>query len=211
MILTKENRIEETFGEIDSNFDFITLRNFHHIPKESSIENDIDLIIKKDQYHKFADMMRGLGFEVKFDVGHEYLYGAKEHIHCVDRKLGVHFDVVNGLYYRSLNQRNLFVGGFEYLENSLWEGKKSVEKCFRYVPSDEDFLTHICCHCIFDKMEVTPTYKKLIEKFYSKSDKKNIGVLFGHAFYKAADRLMDIIEEGNTTNIVKEYTEFSDY
>ena len=211
LVSDKVNRVVDTFNLIDEKFRFITLRNFHLIPDDSSIENDIDIMIEKEEYHNFAVFMKNLGFEVNFDIGHEYLYGARGHIHCVDRRLGVHFDVVDGLYYRSLNQRNLFVGGFSDLEGEMWKNLVKVDECYKYRPREEDFLTHLCCHCVFDKMVVNTKYKELIEETYNNVDRAEIGKLFSHSFYKASEKLINTIENKKTEDLLKEYVGFSDY
>jgi len=203
--------IKNTFDKLDDEFNFITLRNFHLIPDQSSLDNDIDVLVETADYDKVALSMSSFGYSVYFDVGHEYLYGAKPHIHCVNKELDVHFDIVGGLYYRSLNQRNLFIGGNDKLEKRMWENKTGVSECYRYIPSIEDFLVHICCHTVFDKMEITEKYKSLIEEYYKKSDKKIVRDLLSCVFYKATDLVIDKIETGNTQDLVTEYIAFSDY
>jgi hypothetical protein len=209
--MNKIQLIEQTFSEIDKQFQFITLRNFHLIPAQSSKKNDIDILISKADSKKLMKLMSDMDYQVFYDWNTEYLYGANSHIHCVNDKIDVHFDVVPGLYYRSLQQRNLFIGGYEKLEQSMWENKKCVAECYRYIPATEDLLTHLCCHSIFDKMEITQTYNEMIEKLYADADKKKLKELFSIAFHKVADHLISVVESGDISQLVREYTQYNDY
>jgi len=216
--MTKIELIKDTFNKLDEKFEFVTLRNFHHIPDMSSCDNDIDIIIKKENYDAVNQFLKDLGYDVYYDntlprinVVHKYIYGAMSHLHAVNRKMDVHFDVVCGLYYRSLEDINIFVGGFESLENSLWENKISVDACYKYRTSDEDLLSHLVCHCIFDKRKVTHKYENRILELYSKSDKNKLKELFDLSFYKASDYILSLIESGNIKNLYKNYIQYSNY
>ena len=204
--------IKHTYDELDKNFSFITLRNFHLIPDQSSLENDIDLLIKKEDYKKVAHFMAHLGYHLTYDTAtHDYLYGASSHIHCVNRTANVHFDIVSGLYYRSLSRRNLFVGGYGKLEEHMWENKIKVPLCYKYQPATEDLLTHLCCHAVFDKMEVNAYYGALMEELYKKADEEKLQELFALAFFKASTELLGTMESGNIFRLVEKYIGFSDY
>jgi len=216
--MTKIELIKNTFNKLDEKFKFLTLRNFHDIPDNSSCDNDIDIIIKKEDYDAVHQFMKDLGYDVYYDntlpninVVHKYIYEAKSHLHAVNRKIDVHFDIVCGLYYRSLEDRNIFVGGFESLENSLWDNKFSVNTCYKYRTSDEDLLNYLVCHCIFDKRQVTSKYEKIILELYSKSDKDKLKELFDLSFYKASDHVLSVIESGNISNLFTDYTQYSNY
>jgi len=209
--MNKVDIIKHTFEELDKNFEFLTLRNFHLIPEESSIENDIDLLIHKEDYAKVASFMQELGYEITYDQGHQYLYGAVSHIHCVKRDRDIHFDIVAGLYYRSLANSQIFVGGFEELEKSMWKNKVSTSKCWKHEPSMEDQLTHLCSHSIFDKRKVTPFYSSKIKELYGVSDSKRLKSLFDLSFYKVSPHLLSIIAGGDCSTLFNEYLGYSSY
>jgi len=209
--MKKTEIIEQTFEELDKNFEFLTLRNFHLIPEESSIENDIDLLIHKEDYDKVSAFMQAQGYEITYDQGHEYLYGAVSHIHCVKRDQGIHFDIVAGLYYRSLSNPKIFVGGFETLEKSMWDNKVPTSECWKYEPSIEDQLTHVCSHSIFDRRQVSPFYGSLIKDLYEASDKERIQLLFDSSFYKVSSHLLSVIGGGDCSTLFNEYVGYSQY
>jgi hypothetical protein len=209
--MNKVEIIKHTFEELDKNFEFLTLRNFHLIPEQASCDNDIDLLVHKRDYEKVAAFMQDLGYEITYDQGYEYLYGAVSHIHCVNREKDVHFDIVAGLYYRSLANPQIFVGGFEDLERSMWENKVNSDACWKYEPSIEDQLTHICSHSIFDKRKVTSSYENKIKELYEISDKERLTRLFEMSFFKVASHLLTIIKGGDCTNLFNEYVGYSQY
>jgi len=209
--MNKVELIEETFDKLNNTFEFITLRNFHLIPEHSSIENDIDLLIHKQDYENVADYMAKLGYEITYDAGHTYLYGAVSHIHCANRVENIHFDIVGGLYYRSLNDPLLFIGGLQPLEDSMWENQIDVSSCWKHTPSVEDELTHLCCHSIFDKRVVPPVYASRIKELYEEADKDTLGYLFDAAFYKVGPHLLSLLEEDKSGSLFTEYTEYSNY
>ena len=209
--MNKTELIENTFEELDKRFEFLTLRNFHHIPNQSSIKNDIDILTKKEDLPEVEKFMQDLGYKTSFDQGFRYLYGAVSHLHCMVPPKDVHFDIVGGLYYRSFSDPQIFVGGFEELEQSMWDNKLSSSGCWKYTPSTEDELTHLCSHSIFDKREVTPTYQNRIKELFSISDEDRLKMLFERSFYKVSSHLLSIIKGGDCSTLVKEYVGYSQY
>tara|TARA_Y100000296_G_C5124116_1_gene231939 strand:+ start:115 stop:744 length:630 start_codon:yes stop_codon:yes gene_type:complete len=177
------------------------------IPDQSSKKNDIDLIIRKKDAKEYSKYMISLGYRMSYD-GERYLHGARSHIHCVHKTMDVHFDTVLGLYYRSLFDKNLFIGGFDDLENSIFDNKIAVKECYKYMPSAEDLLTHLCCHSIFDKREVTPTYGKTIEDLYNKVDMARLRELFKMVFHDASDHLIDVMGNGNVYELYTQYIKY---
>ena len=209
--MNKSEVIQHTFEELNKNFEFLTLRNFHLIPEQSSVENDIDLLIRKEDYEKVATFMQNLGYVVTYDNGHQYLYGAVSHIHCVKQDKNIHFDIVAGLYYRSLSNLQIFVGGFEELEKSMWDNKVVSNACWKYEPSTEDQLTHLCSHSIFDKRKVTSSYENKIKELYEIANKDRLKSLFDLSFFKVASHLLAIIKGGDCSNLFNEYVGYSQY
>ena len=106
--MSKIKLIEQTFEKISelTNDNFVTIRNFHHIPEESSMENDIDVLIPSEYIENLSKELNSMGYNIQID-NLQYLYGAEPHIHFMGND--VHFDIVTGLYYRSSNDLNMFV------------------------------------------------------------------------------------------------------
>ena len=119
----KTNLIKSTFNLLDSsNVNFVVLRNFDLIPHNCSLKNDIDLLVAKENITDLNNEMTKLGYSAFGDKG-IYLYGAQPHMHYVNENSDVHFDVVYGLYYRSLLNREWFVKIDEPLQNSVLKHK----------------------------------------------------------------------------------------
>lgn len=208
--MDKKDLIERTFDGINERFDFVTLRNFELIPHDSSRANDIDIIIRKGDKEEYSKYMTSLGYSLSYD-SESYIYEAESHIHCVNPSLDVHFDTVTGLYYRSLSDMNLFVGGFKELEDSLFDNKLSVNKCYKYIPSPEDLLTHLCCHCIFDKRNVPQKYQNSINNLFLDCNEPKLDSLFKLAFHKASSYLISLIKEGEVGSLYLKYIGYQDY
>lgn len=203
--------IIRTFHSLDQKFEFMVLRSFHLIPDHCSVKDDIDLLIRRADYDSVAKYMERLGYNVHFDCGH-YLDGAVGHIHCMNKSADVHFDIVAGLYYRSLTDPGTFVGGFTDLEESIWANKASVpEECWKYRPGFEDHLTHICCHSIFDTRGVPEKYIEIINELYASSHRDMLSELFKAAFHHAGPMLLELIHSGDCAKMYDEYVAFKEY
>ena len=112
--------ISDTFEIINdvTKGNFVTIRNFDLIPDNSSIENDIDVLVPKSYINLLLDTVKSFNYNVYSD-GNPCLYGAEPHLHFKSNEDDVHFDIVTGLYYRSTNDINLFVDELKNL-NKTW-------------------------------------------------------------------------------------------
>ena len=132
--MNKIELINHTFNIISkvTNDNFVTIRNFHHIPDESSIENDIDVLIPTEYINDLTEELNKVGYRTQVD-NLKYLYGAEPHIHYMTNEL--HFDIVTGLYYRSSNDLNIFVKINNELNDSMMKNKVKVDGVS--IPTDE--------------------------------------------------------------------------
>tara|TARA_Y100000310_G_scaffold12301_1_gene12705 strand:- start:1809 stop:2435 length:627 start_codon:yes stop_codon:yes gene_type:complete len=208
--MDKAKFIEQTFEKISELTDdnFVTIRNFHHIPHESSMENDIDVLIPRDYIADINAALKETGCNINVD-NLQYLYGAEPHIHYI--KDSVHFDVVTGLYYRSSNDLNIFVKINDELTDSMMKNKVKSDNIWKWQPSPEDELVHLCCHAIFDKRLVKDIYSDRIDFLFKSCDENKVKWLLKKAFYKVSETIFDDIKNYKTKEIYKSYVSFIDY
>ena len=208
--MNKIELINYTFDVISKLTDdnFVTIRNFHHIPEESSVENDIDVLIPSEYINNLTEELVKVGYRTQVD-NLRYLYGAEPHIHYMTNEL--HFDIVTGLYYRSSNDLNTFVKINNELTDSMIKNKVKVNGVWKYQPSAEDELVHLCCHAIFDKRLVKESYSKRIDELFSDCDEEKLKWLLERAFYKVSNNIFEDIKNNRTSEIYNSYISFIDY
>ena len=208
--MNKIKLIEHTFDTISklTNNNFVTIRNFHHIPEESSIENDIDVLVPSKYINSLTEELNKVGYRTQVD-NLKYLYEAEPHIHYMTNE--VHFDIVTGLYYRSSNDLNIFVKINDELTESMMNNKVKVENVWKYQPSPEDELVHLCCHAIFDKRLVKESYAKRIDELFKDCDEIKVKWLLERAFFKVSENIFKDIKNNKTTEIYKNYISFTNY
>ena len=166
----KETAVElitRTFKKLDefTEGEFVTLRNFDMIPERSSVENDIDILCHKD----IRPLMTKLGYKHHIDKGYKYVYNAKPHIHFTRKSEtghGVHFDLVEGLFYKSLLEKKCFVRVHEDLQEWIMKRRVKSDKCWLYQPSTVDRAVHLCCHAIFDKGVISSRTQKKYRHYF---------------------------------------------
>lgn len=207
----KQELITETFTVINDICDqFVTLRNFDHIPGNCTIDNDIDVLIPGTYMADITAALQSLGYSVRTD-NLSYLYGAEPHIHFLNSEKDVHFDTVTGLYYRSLSDDNIFVNVDKRLLESMLSNRVECKECWMYKPAPEDYLTHICCHVIFDKKLCTDKYADIIHAEFRNCDKEKLSNLFNYAFYTMGDTLLKCIESNEAKYLFDNYMTSTKY
>ena len=100
-------RIFKTINKV-TNGRFSTLRNLDLIPESSSLENDIDLLIPSVYVKQVVEAVKSSSYQIYQDNS-PCLYGAHPHIHFKHSTLDVHFDIMTGMYYRSVANNTAFV------------------------------------------------------------------------------------------------------
>lgn len=211
-MMTKNDLIEKTFKTINevTNGRFSTLRNLDLIPNESSIENDIDLLIPSIYIKEVIEILKPFNYQIYQD-NVPCLYGAQPHIHLKHNELDVHFDIMTGMYYRSIANNTAFVNIDKRLTRSALDNKIISNQPYinNLHPSDE--LVHLICHCIFDKRETPSRYEKRILELLPKSNPKKVYQLMSMIFYKVTDLLYQNVMDGNVKNLFNDYITFKDY
>ena len=89
--------------------------------------------------------------------------------------------------------------------------KVKVDGVWKYQPSAEDELVHLCCHAIFDKRLVKESYAKRIDYLFKDCDEEKVKWLLDKAFYKVSGTIFKNIKNNKTTEIYNSYISFIDY
>ncbi|SVA57034.1 uncharacterized protein METZ01_LOCUS109888 [marine metagenome] len=194
----------------DIEINFMMLRGFDEY-EQCSKDNDIDILIHpKDIDKAQAELIDTLGYRVVIQNS-QMLYDAKPKRHFYQDKYDLHLDVVEGLYYCSMNDKNLFVPIAEPLQKTIWEDKVKVERPWHFQPSNEDLLVHLCCHCLFDKGKIPKKYISQIRLLYEECNTKLLRTKMEWAFYKMGLPMLDVIGSGNITDLPRAYTQSASY
>lgn len=209
---SKEQIVTDIFRQFRNNsVEFAVLRNFHLIPRQCSIENDIDVLIRSKTMALASDIFGDYGFEREEDRG-IYLYNSKPHQHFYLYEKDIHFDVTNGLYYRSLNNVNQWVPVHEILQNSIFENKVCNENVpYLCMPSNFDQFLHLICHVIFDKRIVRKEYKLKIEYLFNTFNIEEKIQYIRLIFFKFSNELISIVRNKETELLYERYISFKGY
>ena len=210
--MTKSDFIKQCFDAIDQITigQFVTLRGFDEIPDQVAVNNDIDIMVCGSHVieplnHHFSQM----GFTLNVD-NHTYLYGAEPHFQFINHQMDTKFDIVTGLYYRSMNDKMTWIPINKEVEKSMMINKVKVEEMWKKQPSVEDELVHILCHCIFDKRDMKEKYISRIHYLFDKSEKTKLKTLLEKAFYSFSEKIYDNMIE-NTRELSNLYLTYNTY
>lgn len=210
--LNKKELIKNCFNIIQqvTNKQFVTLRGFDEIPDQISVNNDIDIMVCGSHIIPFLDQtFKNLGFTLYVD-NHSYMYGAEPHYQFVNNKLDVKLDIVTGLYYRSINDKMLWIPINKEVQKSMIANKINVEEMWKSQPSPEDELVHIVCHCIFDKRKTTQKYIDRIKFLLTIINEDKVKYLMERAFYASWTSVYNLLKT-DPTNLYKEYIQYTNY
>ena len=94
---------------------------------------------------------------------------------------------ITGAWGQSLGQENYTIG--DYLLNRY---STEVDEIWKFQPSPEDELVHLCCHAIFDKRLVKESYSKRIDELFKQA-------------YSGKVRAQDLHKELNDWDLFDEY------
>ena len=145
---TKRNFFNNFFKFLEEKeFKYVVLRSYRNI-ENCTIEDDLDILIDDYENEIIKSYLGNLNFSMRKD-NFDYLYGAKPHIHYTNKKIDIHLDIVDGLYYCSLNDNTTIVSTDDEISNSILNNRKRYENFF--IPSIEDELLHLVSHCFYDK------------------------------------------------------------
>jgi len=201
--MTKAELLSLSFNEISNH----TKKRFVIL---SSIENDIDILILSKHIQPTVNALMSLGYTGYQDQNPCH-YGAEPHIHLKHEDCKIHLDIVTGLYYRSLSNPNLFINIDSSLTRSALDNRVSTEKIYHYHLDPLDEITHLICHCIFDKRAVTERYEARILHLLNEIDPNLLKIKLDKIFYKASDLIYNSLLMQDIKNLFLKYLTFTDY
>jgi len=210
--LTKYELIKICFDIIQqvTNNQFVTLRGFDEIPEQISLKNDVDVMVCGSHIIPFLDtQFKQLGFTLFVD-NHSYMYGAEPHYQFVNKDKDVKFDLVTGLYYRSSNDKMLWIPINKEVQRSMISNKINVDEIWKIQPSSEDELVHILCHCIFDKRKTSQKYIDRISVLLKETNEDQLKYLLEKAFYASWETVYKTMKT-NPLNLYNEYIQYTNY
>jgi len=210
--MDKHLLLNKTFKDISeiTNGRYVTLRNYDLIPEDSSMENDIDILIKPLFIQEIINKVKPYGYKIYQD-SNNCLYGAQPHIHFKHSNLNVHFDITTGLYYRSIADNNIFVNIDNRLTKSIIDNRIKVKNIYQNIPHPNDEIVHLICHCIFDKRKTTNRYEKQIINLVDQINPHIIKNTLGLIFYKATDMIFTKVMNKDIKDLFESYITFKDY
>lgn len=207
--MNRNQLIKETYKVLkENNLNFVNLRNFDLI--FSDTESDIDVLIDESDANKLNEVMKLFGYKKYIDKGIICLYNAKTHMHFINQQLQVHFDIVTGLFYRSLDMGQ-YVPIDQQLQKQILQNKIKVHKPWIYQPSPEDEIIHLCCHAIFDKKTVSERYCQRISVLFEICDKPLLRKGLSLCFFKFAPKAFELMEKKSISNLYNNYIKFREY
>ena len=210
--MNKEELIKVCFEIIQqvTNKQFVTLRGFDEIPNQISVNNDVDVMVCGSHIIPFLDQeFKKLDFTLHVD-NHSYMYGAEPHYQFINNKLDVKFDIVTGLYYRSINDKMLWIPINKEVQKSMIANKINVDEIWGSQPSSEDELIHLLCHCIFDKRKVSQKYIDRINYLLKNIDEDKVKYLMERAFYASWESVYNKMKT-NPSKLYEEYVQYTNY
>lgn len=212
--MTAFDNIELFFRTLqEEKIEYIVLRNHAVIPAGITVDNDMDVLVRKKDKEKLRKTMRVLHFSHAIDSKYEnsYFYGTLPHEHFFDYKKNIHIDVVFQLAYRSPN-RGEWIPAHKEIQQSMWDNRINDNSFVGlWKPSPLDELLHIIAHCIFDKKKVATTYEKRIYDLFAQVDHTTLRQLLPHLFFNFSDDLIMYIQKKQLTGIFHNYISFRKY
>ena len=189
---------------------FVTLRGVDEIPDKVAVNNDIDIMVCGSHVIPYLEQeFKKLGFILHVD-SHKYMYGAEPHYQFVNHQADVKFDLVTGLYYRSSNDKMLWIPVNSEVQKSMIINKVKVDNIWIYQSSPEDELVHIICHCIFDKRKTSSKYIKRIEHLLKIVDENKVKPLMKRALYSSWEHIYEVMKK-NPSEMFEEYVSYVNY
>ena len=210
--MTKQELVKTCFDVIHqtTNGQFVTLRGFDEIPDQITAKNDVDIMVCGSHVIPFLDaQFKKLGFTLFVD-NHKYMYGAEPHYQFVNNKADVKLDIVTGLYYRSSNDKMLWIPINKEVQRSMISNKVNVDEMWKIQPSPEDELVHIICHCIFDKRKTSQKYIDRIDILLKNIDDDVLKQLLERAFYASWETVYNVMKT-DPSNLYNKYIQYTNY
>ncbi len=190
---------------------------------ESSISDDIDLLLSEKTNSKLWNYLKSVGFKKKIDskFSNIYLYGSKPHTHYINVSLDLHFDCVTGIFHRSLH--SLKYQGFaitywlpldkliqeESRKNHTYLNIKNIKiPCL----SQEVELVHLIAHVILDKKGyVKPYYRNRVKYLINNVNLYHVERMMRLVFFNFTTFLLKNIKNDRFETLFEDYKNFKGY
>jgi hypothetical protein len=205
---------------LEKNVNFIIPRKIELV-YESSIKDDIDVVIKSCDFNKLRGVAVKLGFKMYRDspIFHVYLYGAGPHYHFINHDKNIHIDVTEKWQHKSTNYDTCgsvvikkWLPVHEELQIKMWESVESSSiVAWGRVASSEIELTHIMCHVLLDKDRVSSFYREKISQLIGCVDIIILLRYLNLIFYKFSKKYVDLCKSRRFDDIHTEYLSFGEY
>lgn len=190
---------------------------------ESSINDDVDLLINESVNVTLWNYLKEAGFKKKVDSKffNVYLYGSKPHVHYINLDLNLHFDCVFGLFHKSVHL--LREPGFEVthwvpLDKRIQEESTKdirsfdVNGCTIHCLKLEVELVHLITHVILDKKgRIDSYYKARIGYLLSQSDMEQVKMMLNLVFFNFTEYLIGCIRDEKFNSLFEEYLTYDGY
>lgn len=212
-LITKKQLIESIFNLfIENNISYVILRNTGEIPIFNTIENDIDILVHPDDACKAHKIIidHGLSHQKDSFTNKQMLYGSKPHDHYRSKKLDIHLDIVNGLYYTSPNNGEK-VSISKNLQNLIFDRRIFTYDIWRSIPHQNDLFLHIFCHALFDKQYFSSDYCIILEELIMLTDKDDLIKELEAIVFRFAKVAYETILNHRTTELVNLYLKYKNY
>ena len=214
--------LKEVFNFMSQQSEAIVLRKADCV-LESTIEEDIDLLLSRSVENEFGILLNKYGFKKRIDnrLFNTYLYGSEPHIHYISVDMNLHFDIVYSVIHRSLWIENF--PGFSVtqwlplhqdIQDKIWRNRNYMQhkglKIPVLLPIFE--LLHIICHVILDKRGVVSDYySQRIYNLISEVDAKELEIYLEKVFYAFASIIIDRCMSKELKSLYVDYISFKGY
>ena len=209
----RDQIISDGFEAIDRVCDnYVLLRGFDEVACQSHGGQDIDMLISRKDLDAVTSALASNKFNISVDPApYRYLYGAKPRVHCRHADFDIMFDLHTSLFYNSIGHDNVCVNVDEAVLDSMFNNRVKTDNCWKYEPSKEDYIVHLCCRVIFDKRGCDEKYTSWIQEAYKDCDEKKVRDLCTLIFYSATDRIVECISNNQSQHLFKTYITSSQY
>lgn len=201
----------DTLQKLDSrSISFVALRDFD-LAFSGQSKISFPLIVSRTGFSIAKDLMtKEMGYALTVEPLH-CLDGAPPPVHLSHPHLSTVITMMDGLYYRSLSDREMLVPLADDIQFSLLGQRRKAEGPWLYEPSYEHQVLDLCCVGIFD---LGAFEKNTIEKLHVLLPKCKLEVLrplLEQGFYKFTPFLIDLMKNDQWQEVPQSYKKFCEY
>jgi len=219
--MNRSRVLNEVVDYLNSSSSYIMRK--YEIIEQSSIIDDIDILISKENEDGLWEILKKNNFKRKVDsrLFNNYLYGSKPHTHYRSSDHNLHFDVVNHLSHKStfsIARPGLSLSYWipldETIQRDIWLEKETYHYADFNIPIFAPIfeLIHLLCHVIFDKNgEVDHYYTNKINRLINTVDLDRLKNYLELVFFNFSDELIKLCSKGSINLLYSEYISYRDY